>query len=317
MNSLFEKLINSQRVSQAEKFAFLGKRTYLLTINVEVRVKSKCPTLEIWFPLPLKTDYQSLLKIEFSKPVPEILEEEVFGNEVARWRIENPSVGRYFNFNETCEVVVHPRKTPRIEGDLAGYDKGDPQYKLYTKDDPFFNFSDPRIEALAKKLVGGQATVRTVAKKFYDYVLDKLNYGNPIEGLYSSIDALEKDVVDCGGFDCLLGALLRSVGIPARLVSGILAGYPGEHMHAWLEFMTPEGLWVPTDPSNEKLRLEKRDFKPGGFGKVGNDRIAFSIGTNIKISEKNFPLIQLPAVEGASTGRLSVSRKIETKILRE
>ena len=169
---------------------------------------------------------------------------------------EEAEEGDVLTFTQSSEVSVRPQYLKKIEGSNEGYHKGSIEYKLYTKSGPYFNYSDGRVRDIAKNLMGDEKLVGKIAKKFYEYVRENISYGNPIEGLYSSLDSLEKDVVDCGGYACLLGALLRSVGIPARLVSGVLAGYPGEHMHAWLEFMTPNGSWLPADPSTEKFRIK-------------------------------------------------------------
>ncbi len=311
MKSLVKKLINSSKIASTERDSLSGKKIYSLTINIQVKVIRSCKKIEVWIALPRETKNQKILRSSFSKPKPEVIKDSVFGNEVAYWIVANPDVGRILKFSENSEIKVKPDISERIKGMLESYEKDDYFYKLYTKEDHYFNFSDERIQTLAKELMGNERVVEKIARKFYGYVRDNISYGKPIEGLYTSIDALESDVVDCGGYDCLLGALLRSVGIPARLVAGILAGYPGEHMHAWMEFMLPDGSWVPADASTEKLRLEKRDFKPGAFGKVGNDRIILSYGTNITVSKKTFPLLQLPVIESDPANSVEVERKIE------
>lgn len=313
MKSLVKRLINSSRISSAEKEAFSGEKIYILNTELKVTVVGKNKQVEVWFAIPRNTINQNLLENSFSKPEPKILKDETYGNSVAYWVVRGSEEGNILTFTQISEVSVRPHYYKKIEGNIDNYRKDSIDYKLYVRSDPYFNFTDSRVQNIARGLMGDEERVGEVAKKFYEYVRENVSYGNPIEGLYSSIDSLEKDVVDCGGYACLLGAMFRSVGIPARLVSGILAGYPGEHMHAWLEFMTPEEVWIPADPSSEKLRLQKRDFKPGGFGIVGNDRIILSLGTNIKITTKTFPLIQLPIVEAVPNTSIQSRRTIEAK----
>lgn len=313
MKSLVKRLINSSRISSAEKEAFSGEKIYILNTELKVTVVGKNKQVEVWFAIPRNTRNQNLLENSFSKPEPKILKDETYGNSVAYWVVRGSEEGNILTFTQISEVSVRPHYYKKIEGNIDNYRKDSIDYKLYVRSDPYFNFTDSRVQNIARGLMGDEERVGEVAKKFYEYVRENVSYGNPIEGLYSSIDSLEKDVVDCGGYACLLGAMFRSVGIPARLVSGILAGYPGEHMHAWLEFMTPEEVWIPADPSSEKLRLQKRDFKPGGFGIVGNDRIILSLGTNIKITTKTFPLIQLPIVEAVPNTSIQSRRTIEAK----
>jgi len=310
MTSFVKKLINSQKVVDAEKGAFSGEKKYFLTIKLLIEFGDALNKVEVFVPQSRNTDYQKVSKSEFSLQPKEILKDFLYDNEVAYWNFSD----RRVEVNQKVQVSVKPRLIESISGNLADYEKEDEEYKLYAKSDAYFDFENERVFSLAKNLLGKEQAVGKIAKTFYEYVRDNLKYGNPIEGLYSSKDALDKDVVDCGGYDSLLGALYRSVGIPSRLVSGLLAGYPGEHMHAWLEFMAPNGTWVPVDPTNEHLRLAGRDFKPGGFGRVGNDRIVLSYGDDIEILGRKFPLLQLPVIQGQ--GNLSVERFIETKELK-
>ena len=313
MKLLVKRLINSSKISSAEKEAFSGEKIYILNTKLKVTVVGKNKQVEVWFAIPRSVKNQDLLENSFSKPEPKILKDEIYGNSVAYWVVRGLEEGDILTFTQSSEVSVRPHYYKKIEGNIDNYRKDSIDYKLYVRSDHYFNSTDSRVQNIANRLMGDEKKVEEIAKKFYEYVRENVNYGNPIEGLYSSIDSLEKDVVDCGGYTCLLGALLRSVGIPARLVSGVLAGYPGEHMHAWLEFMTPEEGWIPADPSSEKLRLQKRDFKPGGFGIVGNDRIILSLGANIKIAKKTFPLVQLPIVEAVPSTSVQPRRTIEAK----
>jgi len=307
-----KKTINWQKVEEAEKGAFSGRKTYLFRVDLKVKPSEKCAKFEVWIPLPINTSYQSCIETKFAGLEPtKILEDSNFKNKVAYWNFPNLGSKTTYQINQESKVWVTPRTAGEIPGNLADYDRTSSDYKLFVKSNPYFNFDDPRIRGLAKRLKGDKKQVFEITCDFYNYVRDNLTYGNPTEGLYSSIDALEMDKVDCGGFDSLLGALYRCVGIPARLLSGFLAGYPGEHYHAWLEFMTPVGEWVPADPSVEHLRLSGRDFKPGGLGRVGNDRIVVSIGSDILLSGKRFPLLQLPVVESLPASSVIVSRIVE------
>ncbi len=60
-------------------------------------------------------------------------------------------------------------------------------------------------------------------------------------------------------------AMLRSRGIPARYVSGLLTRQPGE-THAWIEFLHPHLGWLPADPTR------------GVVIHIGTDYLKFGIG---------------------------------------
>ena len=142
-----------------------------------------------------------------------------------------------------------------------------------------------------------QPTLRTL-EVLYNQTLDYLTYGNPIPGLYSTIDALRLGCVDCGGFSTYLGALAQACGIPSRLVSGFWVGYHHNEMHAWVESLLPDGTWWPMDASVDWMRRRGRSRKHGGFGHIGSDRVVISVGTNHQLRyqgrEYNVGMLQLP-----------------------
>ncbi len=101
--------------------------------------------------------------------------------------------------------------------------------------------------------------------EIYDLVMDFLEYGNPILGLYSAKEAEEKKCVDCGGFASHFVEKCIESGIQARVVVGFWTSPSLHAMHAWAEFLSKEGVWVPVDPTVEKLRREGRTKRQDGL----------------------------------------------------
>lgn len=122
--------------------------------------------------------------------------------------------------------------------------------------------------------------IHPTVRSMYEYTLRNLTYGNPIRGLYSSEESMQKKCVDCGGFSSVLQNLLKKEGINARIVAGFWAGYDQSTMHAWLEYEHSPKLWVPLDASTDFLQQHKRTYKTGGCGFVGSDRIVVSLGSH-------------------------------------
>jgi len=305
LDKIFRSANLADKISQEHTRAFSGKRNYFFEVSLEIESAQGC---EVWLPIPPSTTTQTKKKEKFSSSV-KYLQDEKFANQVALFEISKTVVKTSLTYQ--LEVEIAPKKIDSFSGNLKDYQGKEAQ--LYLESDSYFNKETPRIKKIVGDLVGSKEEIGQIVPLLNNFVKEKLVYGAPIEGLYSAQDALEKSKVDCGGFDSLLGALLRASGIPCRLVSGFLMGYPGEHMHAWLEFLTPQGDWVPLDPSMEWLRKEGRDWKPGGLGEAGNDRLVISYGTNIKIRDKTFPLFQHPLV--FSAGKVEVKRAISSQEL--
>lgn len=53
--------------------------------------------------------------------------------------------------------------------------------------------------------------------------------------------------------------LLRSMGVPCRYVSGLIAGEQGE-THSWLEFLHPEDGWLGADPTRGVILPPAQDY---------------------------------------------------------
>jgi transglutaminase-like putative cysteine protease len=110
---------------------------------------------------------------------------------------------------------------------------------------------------LAKRIVSSAETPSQAAVEICALIHTKMKYQFGITGVSSNAsEAWTKKVGVCQDFTHLALGALRSVGIPARYVSGYL--HPqieprigqtvvGES-HAWVEWFA--GSWVPNDPTN-------------------------------------------------------------------
>jgi transglutaminase-like putative cysteine protease len=132
-----------------------------------------------------------------------------------------------------------------------------------------------RIDRTAKQLAKGlepQHAVLAAAK----WVYSELQYVRGTTGVHSSgLDALAEGKGVCQDFAHLTLILLRSMGIPARYVSGYLHPNPdaaigqaveGES-HAWIQAWT--GSWWNFDPTNDTEINEQ--YISVGFGRSYDD----------------------------------------------
>ena len=132
-----------------------------------------------------------------------------------------------------------------------------------------------RIDRTAKQLAKGlepQHAVLAAAK----WVYSELQYVRGTTGVHSSgLDALAEGKGVCQDFAHLTLILLRSMGIPARYVSGYLHPNPdaaigqaveGES-HAWIQAWT--GSWWNFDPTND-IEINEQ-YISVGFGRSYDD----------------------------------------------
>lgn len=110
--------------------------------------------------------------------------------------------------------------------------------------------ADGRAATIAKELTKNAVTEEAKVRAIYNYVISNIKYDNSLAFSATSdylpdIDRTlteKKDI--CYGFSSLYAAMLRSVGIPAKLVMGT-SDYVSTY-HAWNEVYVA-GKWVTID----------------------------------------------------------------------
>ena len=103
---------------------------------------------------------------------------------------------------------------------------------------------------IARDCLGLLETVGAVV----DWVYANIRYVRGATSVATSAERiLETRTGVCQDMAHLAIALLRTLGIPTRYVSGLLATQAGE-THAWIEFLHPSFGWLPADPTRG-LRL--------------------------------------------------------------
>ena len=117
---------------------------------------------------------------------------------------------------------------------------------------------DPRIRALAARVAGQSTTAREKIAAVERYFLDNYQYQFGID-IPAGRDPLtyfllEKPPAHCEYFASGAAALLRSVGVPCRYVTGFVAAERNNYgdywvarnrdAHAWVEAFDPEQGWV-------------------------------------------------------------------------
>lgn len=138
-----------------------------------------------------------------------------------------------------------------------------------------------RLSALAREVGRGITTQRAIAEKFVRYLRDEggFTYSLDVSIEDATIDPVEDFLFNrkyghCEYYASALALMLRSVGIPARLVSGFkggtknrLTGYyevEARHAHAWVEAHL-DGRWVPLDATPAAARNESLERLAAGF----------------------------------------------------
>ena len=131
--------------------------------------------------------------------------------------------------------------------------------------------NDPAIRELSVKLTNGVNTQFDAVQRVVSWVVDHVRYVNPPQQ-YDALYSLQSGKGNCQNYSHLTAALLRSVGVPVRIVNGVTMNQPfnvvwekgtltfkmGQGRHSWVEVWYPDLGWVPYDPQNMQFFISNR-----------------------------------------------------------
>ncbi len=123
----------------------------------------------------------------------------------------------------------------------------------------------------AKQLTNGSKTEFDAVQKILTWVVDHMHYVL-IPQSYNAMYSFETGKGNCQNYSHLSSALMRAVGIPARIVNGVTLKQPYEintgagsmtmrmaqGRHSWIEVYFPDLGWVPFDPQQTALYVSNR-----------------------------------------------------------
>lgn len=123
----------------------------------------------------------------------------------------------------------------------------DPELTDFLSTTVFVETDHPDIRAKATELIEGEDNSWRAAKKLCNWV-DKTIHDKDLSGGYNSaLSTLNSSVGDCTEHTVLFIALARSVGIPARICSGLVYVDKAFYFHFWPEVYV--GTWIQMDPT--------------------------------------------------------------------
>lgn len=126
--------------------------------------------------------------------------------------------------------------------------------------------NDMKAIKKACELTEGLGTEREKINAIYEYLISNIKYDydklNTLKSGYlpDIDDTFEKGKGICYDYSSVFAAMLRSQGIPAKLVKGYTPAVDG--YHAWNEvYMTDSGKWITVDLTYDaRMKSEKREY---------------------------------------------------------
>ncbi len=227
------------------------------------------------FASPTYTQKISDLKFEFNPPPREKEEEtDARGNQIRKFYWDRP--------DQSIQCVVKLKADNRVALSSLKSNAAFPpsalpaEAEVYVKSTNQVQSDNPDIKKKGQELTAGLSTQFAAVQSILHFVVDHLHYVLVPEN-YDAVYALHAGKGNCQNYSHLATALMRSVGIPVRIVNGITlkksydvrlgqSEYSFEMAqgrHSWIEVFFPDLGWVPFDPqqteffvSNRYLRIE-------------------------------------------------------------
>jgi transglutaminase-like putative cysteine protease len=212
--------------------------TYTFELHPQPEMVDYSKDLKLWIPVPREWESQKSVRILSAKPEPhaEFTDPE-HGNRIFFWDFgREPGKSLY-----VVELKYRLKSyEARIEIDpqrVGPYDPASREYKLYTRSTHTVQVT-PRVEELARQIIGDEKSTYLQAKRVFDFVTEKMRYKIRMPRLCTTttcmLDSAKSDRETgelyyegaCAEQTTLFVSLCRALGIPARGVTGFIGWRP-------------------------------------------------------------------------------------------
>ena len=150
------------------------------------------------------------------------------------------------SYNFTIFENVEGKKYAMILTAVSDVELED-EFAPFIRPNQYVNYMDaPETRKFAAELCNGVEDTTEIVKKVYDYVIENLSYDDELaenvqSGYLPDLDSvLTSGKGICFDYAALMTGMLRSLGIPCKLV----VGYAGDAYHAWISVWVDGTGWV-------------------------------------------------------------------------
>ncbi len=231
-------------------------------------------------------------------------------------KIDNPLLVDYLKLRITAEIAAEPVDADFLSSNYQSFSgtttdsEIDGTFEIYTKkfsgpgdiypaEEPQeylvpetkTESDDPAIKEKAEEITEGCTDSWEASQKVAQWIYENISYKITFEGAKKTLETREGD---CGPHTYLTVAMLRSIGIPSRVVGGImyaqLGGEPVFGQHYWTEVLI-NGEWIPFDSTVGQYgyldATHVRLFKLGGVQSMEVEVLEYTqTEPEIKVTEK-------------------------------
>lgn len=290
------------------KKSFVEGKTYAIELNEDIDSIASANSTNIMLrvPRPIISASQPVVELNDCNPEPIIPDfKNTVIHKIELQKSTNPNdISKKIRFTQQFIVTAYAVKSEINPKNIKSYDKDRILYKENTISDSLINCDDEELTEFAKNIVKKEKNPYLQAKMIYNYMIEHFMLFSTLRNSNeSSTELIRTKKGDAYDFSLVYTALLRSLGIPAISVAGVIVDSDSNTKnHWWNEFYIENYGWVPVDVSlgiGMRFDLFKsipdNDTKEYYFGNLDNQHIAFSRGLNkIKQSLVNGKIVYRP-----------------------
>jgi len=243
-------------------------------VEVNIQVSGHEDDISISTYLPSSTDHQSILDERSSSGI-FTTQIEIDGlNRILTWKakaVSGTHIVKY-NYFVQAEHIVYT-----IDENLPIVKNLPPYLQNFLKEEEGIQVNDPLIAQTLFELFGDkQPDTLKALKTIHDYLQNEFQNRN-FSGFTDALTALKLKEASCNGKSRLFLALTRKIGLPSRLVGGLILKQGSKKTsHQWAEVYV-RGHWIPFDTINNYFGEVPKNYVRLYYG----DKVLFKHSTNV------------------------------------
>jgi transglutaminase-like putative cysteine protease/DNA-binding beta-propeller fold protein YncE len=210
-------------------------------------------TLDIYLPIPVNRDNQTLLGPVQFDPKPNDIIEDSWGQKIAHFAFKDLKGYSIVRPGWKVDAGISAAEYFLYPDKIGSLDDIPPDIrKKFTQDGDKYRLSDPYIQELAQKIAGQEKNPYWIVRRIYEYLADHLSYNlKPVGGWNPAPTVLKRGTASCSEYSYTMIALCRALGVPIRYVGAVsLRGDDAsvdDVFHRWTEVYLPPYGWIPFD----------------------------------------------------------------------
>ena len=216
----------------------------------------------------------------------------------ANVRLSKGNINDTLITNTRQKLKLNPDGSAKLSIQIPNVDAKDcvnlpiqnPDLKTFLSSTAYIEANHPDIRSKAVEVIDGEVNSWRAAKKLSEWVYKSIHSKNLSGGFNSSLKTLESLSGDCTEHTVLMIAMARSVGLPARICSGLIYFKDAFYYHYWTEVYV--GTWIQMDPTLGQNVADANHIQLQGGILESNTMVEFTEGVFRTINQLDINIIE-------------------------